>query len=317
MAPIWTATSLFDAYFRPLYPESARDDASLAELRTRDANPGKNPRILASLDETAEVFARLAPAALAKPDLALDFSDASVHRLGTALDRAARDALLSASTPGDPSAPLVQVVVHGALYVGRCIVASHGGTWGARNPAWESVVHLVSRAGEGDLTPFHWWLKALADDEIDRAGLVSRYRQYVELPTMDPMTLPKIVTQRADRALPKLKTVRYDVLHKHLKAHLPEMKDLGRDFPSPEAFADLGFLELEMVLLGEGRMLLMHGRGKRGLHLFWLDHQGFSHAALFPADPGDAHRIAIEGDKLTVRFHAGGVERVHEMLWWG
>src|SRR5262249_28351860 len=151
------------------------------------------------------------------------------------------------------------------------IVDRHGGAWGVRRPLWESVVRLKSRAGEGDLTPFHWWLKSLADDEIDRAALVARYRQHVERATARPETLPPIVTKHLDRTLPTLKIVRYDTLHKHLRAHLPELKDLGADFPSPEQFADLGLLELGMMLLGEGRVLLMHGRGKRGLHLFWLD----------------------------------------------
>ena len=64
-------------------------------------------------------------------------------------------------------------------------------------------------------------------------------------------------------------------------------------------------------------MLLMHGRGKRGLHLFWLERDGFSHALLFPADPAAPHSISVEGDKLTVRFTANGRELVHETLWWG
>jgi hypothetical protein len=314
----WTATSIFEAYFRPLYPPELRDDPrALDASRSIDANPGGNPRFVLELEHVASVFAGLAPQALGTPDLSLDFSDASVHRLGAAIDRGARDALIGASTPGDPQAPLVNVVVHGAIYVGRCIVERHGGAWGVRRPLWESVVHLKSRAGEGDLTPFHWWLKSLADDEIDKAGLVARYRQHVERSTARPEALPPIVTTHLDRKLPVLKIVRYDTLHKHLRAHLPEMKDLGADFPSPEQFADLGLLELETMLLGEGRIVLMHGRGKRGLHLFWLDFQGFSHAMLFPADPGGKHSITLGGEKLVVRFAKDGKEIEHEMLWWG
>lgn len=317
---VWTASSLFEAYFRPLYPPDLRDDPNaMAAARAVDANPGGNPRFLLELDHVASVFAGLAPQALgrAHDDLLLDFTDASVHRLGAAIDRASRDAILSTSRPGDPQATIVHVVVHGAIYVGRCIVERHGGTWGVRRPLWESVVRLRSRAGEGDLTPFHWWLKALADDEIDRAGLVARYRQHVERATARPEQLTPIVREHLDRKLPPLKIVRYDTLHKHLRAHLPEMKDLGADFPSPERFADLGLLELEMKLLGDGRMLLMHGRGKRGLHLFWLDFQGFSHAMLFPADPAMPHAIDVDGDKLTIRFAKDGREVVHETLWWG
>ena len=314
----WTAGALFEAYFRPLYPAEVRGDpAAIVASRTMDANPGNNPRLLAELDDTAEVFARVAPRALGRDDLSLDFSDASVHRLGDALDRKTRDALLSVSEPGDAAAPLVHVVVHGALYVGACIVRGHGGAWGVRRPLWESVVSLRSRAGEGARTPFHWWLKALADDEVDKAGLVARYRQHVERATMRWEDLPKIVEDAEHRKLPKLGKVRYDVLHKYLRANLPEVKDVGRDFPSPEAFADLGLLELEFVLLGAGRMLLMHGRGKRGLHLFWLDRDGFSHAALFPASPGDPHAVTLEGDKLLLKFRKDGREVEHEMLWWG
>jgi hypothetical protein len=314
----WTATSIFEAYFRPLYPPDLRDDPRAIEAaRSIDANPGGNPRFLRELDHVAAVFAGLAPEALGKSDLVLDVSDASVHRLGAAIDRPTRDALFGKSTPGDPQAPIVNVVVHGAIYVGRCIVERHGGVWGVRRPLWESVVRLRSRAGEGDLTPFHWWLKSLADDEIDKATLVARYRQHVERATARPESLPKIVTTHVDRKLPTLKIVRYDTLHKHLRAHLPELKDLGANFPSPEQFADLGLLELEMTLLGEGRMLLMHGRGKRGLHLFWLDFEGFSHAMLLPADPGAAHSVALSGETLVVRFTKDGRELAHETLWWG
>lgn len=312
-----TASSLFASYFRPLYPPELRDDAALVAAREIDANPAGNPQFARTLAETAIVFAQLAPRALGAPALALDFSDASVHHLGVALDRRARDRLLEASKPGDPEAPIVQVVVHGAAYLGECVVRAHGGKWGIRRPLWESVVHLTSRAGEGALTPFHWWLKSLADDEIERAGLVARHRQYVERAALRLEDVPPIVTTAVDRVLPTLKIVRYDLLHKHLRAHLPEIRDLGRDFPSAEAFADLGFLELSFLLLGEGRLLLMHGRGKRGLHLFWLDRDGFSHAALFPASPGDPATVTVEGDKLIVQFVQEGTPRRHEMLYWG
>jgi hypothetical protein len=317
-AEAWTAERLFEVFFRPLYPPELREDAAaLAAARSTDANPARNPQLFAELDEVAEIFARLAPAALGRGDLALDFSGASVHRLAAALDRPARDRLVAASQGPASSSPLVQLVIHGAIYVGACIVRGHRGTWGLRRPLWESVVTLESRAGVGDLAPFHWWLKALGDPEIDRAGLSTRYRQHVERPTARPEELPPIVTARADRTLPTLKAVRYDTLHKYLVAHLPELRDLGRDFPSAEQIAEIGFLSLDFVLLGGGRILLMHGRGKAGLHLFWLDHQGFSHAAFFPADPGAPHAISVDGDKLIVEFELGRTRQRHELLWWG
>ncbi|MGZ3422602.1 MAG: hypothetical protein ACXWUG_00210 [Polyangiales bacterium] len=315
MADGLTAERLFDVWFRPLYPADLRgDDAALLAARARDANPGKNPRLYAELFEVADVFARLAPAALGKSDLALDFSDASVHRLGAALDRPTRDRLIEASQPGDPDGVFTRLVIHGALYVAACIVRSHGGTWCVRHPLWESMVRVESRAGIGDLAPFHWWLKALSDAEIDRGGLATRYRQHVE--RANPEELPQFITVKPDRKLPTLSKVRYDMLHKYLVAHIPEMKDLGRDFPSPEKLDEMGFLSLDFMILGGGRMVLVHGRGRVGLHLLWLDHQGFSHAAFFPADPGSPHSIAIDGDKLIVKFERDRVPITHEMLWW-
>ncbi len=318
MAGELTPERLFDRWFRPLYPPSLRRDAAaLVAAREVDTNPANNPGLYAELDEVAEVFAEVAPEAIGAPSLALDRSDASVHRLGAALNRKTRDALLSASQPGNPGSPFVNVVIHGAAYVGACVVARHGGVWGVRRPLWESVVKLESRAGVGLLAPFHWWLKALSDAEIDHDGLGTRYRQHVERARFDPSTLPPIVRERADRELPPLGQVRYDTLHKYLRAHLPELRDVGRDFPSAEKLDELGSLQLEFLLLGEGRYLLMHGRSKQGLHLFWLDHAGFSHAAFFPASAGDPHAVSIEGDKLVVRFRSVGTDQVHELLWWG
>jgi hypothetical protein len=312
-----TAAALFERFLRPLYPPDLRDDAALAAARTVDANPAKNANLPTAIARGAELFAQtIAPQAFGE-DLALDFGDASIHRLGAALDRRRRDAWIAASTPGAEDSPFALVVIHGAFYVGECVARAHGGAWSIRRPLWESLVTLESRAGRGDYAPLSWILQALSDDEIDAAGLVSRYRQYVERATLDPRSLPPIVTAQVDRKLPTLKQVRYDTLHKHLRAHLPELKDLGRDFPSPEQFADIGFLELELSLLGEGRMLLMHGRGKRGLHLFWLDAGGFSHAAFFQASPGDPHRVEIDGDRLRVTFVIDGRTVTHETLWWG
>jgi hypothetical protein len=297
---------LFRTCFRSIYPPDLADDAALLAARSVDANPAKNPRILAELDEIAEVFTRVAPSALG--NIELDRSDASVHRLSAALDRSRRDALISDGS-------IVQLVIHGAVYVGACIVKNHGGVWGVRRPLWESVVTLTSRAGVGDIPPFAWFLKALSDPEIDRGGLSSRYRMHVERATLRPEDLPPIVSDA--RKLPTLKQVRYDTLHKYLVAHLPEMRDLGRDFPSPEQLTEIGFLTLDFVLLGGGRLLLMHGRGKAGLHMMWLDASGFSHARFFPADPGASHHVRVEGDKLIVDFELNGQRQEHEMLFWG
>jgi hypothetical protein len=310
-APPLTAERLFDRWFAPLYPRGA----NLAELRTTDANPAKNPSITAQLDEAAEAFARLAGELLGAPALVLDYSDASVHRLGRLLTRERRDAWLA---PGDANMPppIVRLVTHGALYVGACIVKNHGGVWKARRPLWESLVELTSSAGTGDLAVFHWWLKALSDDEIGKDRLVDRYRTNVEVPTFDAAALAPLAPP--DRRLPRLTKVRYDLLYKHLRAHLPELRDVGEDFPSPERFEDYGFQWLDFKLVGEGRMLLLYGAAESGLHLIWMDAGGFVKSAYYPADKFPAPIVeAGVGDKIRVIVSIQNKPVVHEMLWWG
>lgn len=303
-----TAAQLFERIFAPHYPPDALAD--LAAARSTDANPAGNPSILAQIDHAAEVFARLAPGAFGAPDLGLDFSDASVHRLGAALTRERRDAWLSpaegaAGTRGTSAesgagAPpmLVTLVTHGALYVGACVARNHGGKWQVRRPLWESLVRLESSAGTGDLAIFQWWLKALSDEEIGRGRLADRYRTHVEVPTFDAERLPVIAA--GDRRIPRLAKVRYDTLYKHLRAHLPELRSVGEDFPSPERFEEMAFKSMEFALLGGGRMLLMHGATAEGVHLFWLDANGFVKSVYYPADGFPAHVVQIEGQKIRV-----------------
>ncbi|WP_437906391.1 hypothetical protein WME95_00180 [Sorangium sp. So ce327] len=323
-----TAAQIFERFFAPQYPPDALVD--LAGARSTDANPAGNPSILAQIDHAAEVFARLAPAAFGAPDLGLDFSDASVHRLGAALTRERRDAWLapaggpsdargssgaSAASGGGEPPMLVTLVTHGALYVGACVVKNHGGKWQVRRPLWESLVRLESSAGTGDLAIFQWWLKALSDEEIGRGRLVDRYRTHVEVPTFDAERLP--ILAAGDRRIPKLAKVRYDTLYKHLRAHLPELRSVGDDFPSPERFEELGFKSMEFALLGGGRMLLMHGATADGVHLLWLDASGFVKSLYYPADSFPAHVVQIEGQKIRVIVPVRGESQVHEMLWWG
>jgi hypothetical protein len=306
MAEPLTAERLFERSFLPLYPPDARAD--LAAARARDANPGNNPVIFAHLDEAAAIFARLAPKVLAEPDLALDFTDASIHRLAPLLTADKRDAWIADDL-------LVTLVTHGALYTGACIARAHGGRWQARQPLWESMVRLDSAAGTADLAVFHWWLKALADDEIGKGRLADRYRTHVEVPCFDASALRPIAP--GDRPIPRLPVARWDKLHKHLRAHLPELRDLGDDFPSPERLEDLAFGHLDFTLLGGGRMLLIAGPTKHGLHLYWLDAGGFAKAAFFPADEFPAPMVKLEGDKLRVLLSVNGKNEVVEMLWWG
>jgi hypothetical protein len=304
-----TAERLFLDHFWPLYPEDARAD--LARARKTDANPGNNPGVVAHLDDAARAFVRNAQA-LFGADLALDTSDASVHRLSAALTPERRDAWASIGKGAENA--LFNAVVHGAAYVGACVVANHGGAWSVRRPLWESLVRLHSPAGEADLAIFHWWLKSLADGATET--LADRYRTLVEVPCARPEELPVIAPN--DRRLPRIaKGVRYNVLYKHLKAHLPELRDLGRDFPTPERFAELGFKWLDFALLGGGRMLLVYGPAASGLHLFWLSESGFEKAAYFPADAFPEPIVRAQGDTLEIIVSVAGAVQRHEMLWWG
>lgn len=307
-----TAESLFSRWFLPHYPEGT----DLAQIRREDANPANNPNVTAQLRDIAERFALLAPQQL---EVTCDFSVASVHHLGRALTRAWRDRVLET----DPET-LFNVVVHGAAYVGEVAVRHHGGSWRVRRPLWESLVHLESRAGEAELSPFSWLLRSLADEEIDLGLLGDRFRTYVEAPTTDPSTFPVIA--EPTRRLPRLaKSVRYDVLYKHLKAHLPELRDLGADFPAPERFAEYKLVSLDFALREHGRILVMYGPGAGGLHVFWLSARGFEKAMFVPCDPlpapevrfgqAESKRGSLE-ETLTFEVTRDGTRHDQEMLVW-
>ncbi len=186
-----------------------------------------------------------------------------------------------------------------------------------RRPLWESVIALSSPAGEAQLALFQWWLKSLSDDAgAGYAGtLADRYRTHVEVPTSPVDALSPIAP--ADRRLPRIAKVRYDVLYKHLKAHLPELRDLGKDFPSAERFADMRLRWLDFLLLGEGRMLLMYGPGEGGLHMMWLDASGFQKATFIPAESFPDPVVELEEGQLTAIVAWEGKTVAHRMLWWG
>lgn len=306
-----TAAQIFERWLWPLYPADARADLEAA--RQTDANPGKNPSILAKFDEIADTFVELSVGVFGR-DLELDRSDASVHRLSAALTRELRDEWAQKEGP-DGASLLAHVIIHGSIYVGACVVAQHEGTWDARRPLWESLVALDSRAGEAQLAVFQWWLKALSDAEIGQGTLGARYRMHVEVPRMRPEELPIIAP--ADRRMPRLIRPRYDTLHKHFRAHLPEMRDLGEHFPSAERFAELGFRWLDFTWLGEGRMLLVHGATAHGVHLFWLDAKGFVKSAFYPSDANPPYEVSTDGEKLVLTATVLGKLVRHELLWWG
>jgi hypothetical protein len=327
---------LFNRYFLPLYPPDSRAD--LARARTVDANPGRNSAIVAHLEEAATRFIANAAALFGKDvaaGLELDRTDASIHRLSAAITAERRDAWAAKGAAGSAENALINVVVHGAAYVGACIVASHGGVWSVRRPLWESVVRLKSHAGEADLAIFHWWLKSLADDVLggaapDASGpnptgdsgwtggawsLADRYRTHVEVPCARPEELPVVIA--TERSLPRLKQPTYDLLYKYLRAHLPELRDLGADFPSPERFAAYSFKWLDFHVLGGGRLVLMGGASAKGLHLFWLGASGFEKSAYYACDAFPEPIVRVKNDRIWVVTSDGGASREHEMLWWG
>lgn len=305
------AEALFATFFLPLYPPDAAAD--LARARAADANEARNPAILAHLDDAATRFVANARGLFGR-DLGLDYGDASVHRLSAALTPAVRDAWAAKGRQGSADNVLFNAVVHGAAYVGACVVQRHGGVWGVRRPLWESVVRLVSRAGEADLAVFHWWLKSLADDG-QRATLADRYRAHVEVPCARPEELPVVVATA--RSLPRLKKPSYHALHQYLRAHLPELRDLGDDFPTAERFDAFGLKWLDAQVLGGGRMVLLAGASKEGLHLFWLTGAGFDKAAFIPCDAFPDPVVRVQDDRVVALTSEAGATRTHEMLWWG
>ncbi|HEY2370172.1 MAG TPA: hypothetical protein VGH87_27440 [Polyangiaceae bacterium] len=302
-----TAEEIFATHLLPLYPADARD---LDAVRKTDANPANNPSVLEHLADAANVFVKMHASVLSK-DCALDFTDASVHRLSAALTADVRAALAASGGAGTAENALFNVVVHGAAYVGACVVRSHGGTWLVRRPLWESRVRLVSRAGEAELAILSWWLHAFASES---ATLADRYRAYVEVPTSNPESLEPI---GAPRALPRLKNIRYDVFYKYLGAHLPEIRDVGADFPSPERFEAYRFRWLDFLFVGAGRMLVIAGPGEGGLHVFWLDRTGFVKSALYACDAFPEPIIKTDADKLVFVVSHETKTQIHETLWWG
>lgn len=263
----------------------------------------------------ATLFAERAPI-LFEQDIRLDFSDESIHRLSQALTPKRRDAWASMGQKGTSDNELFNIVIHASAYVGSCIVRNHQGSWSIRRPLWESLVRLVSYAGEAELPIFHWLIKSLADPEEQVSPtLADRYRTYVEVPCSPPLTFPIFLPH--ERSFPRLSRVKYDLFYKYLKAHLPELRDLGKDFPTIERFDAYDFKWLEMKRLGDGQMILLYGLGKGGLQLFWLDSQGFHKSLWIECDAFPDPVLKIIENKLQVHFSSNGKHVVHEMLWWG
>ena len=309
------AKALFERVFWPLYPEDVRADLQAA--RESCENAANDCGLTELIEEIAEAFKQLAPSILGLPQSALDDSDESVHRLGAALTRARRDRLLLEQTVGRNRTPLLAMIaIHGTLYVGRCIVKNHCGQWLVRRPLWESTVRLHSALGQAELSVFQWWLKSLSDEEVDRAPLGDRYRTYVQEPCFHSEALPVLATSPA--RIPRLKHPQIPDLLRHLQAHAPAIRQLGSDFPTPERFAQMQFAWLDFIWVGAGRMLLLHGPStNKGLHLLWLNADGFVKSAFYQADDVPSHKVKLQGEFLRVILSMQQQLKVHEMPWWG
>jgi hypothetical protein len=299
--------SLFETHFLPLYPEGLASD--LARTRSTDANPGKNPRFAGELRDAAERFRMLSGL-----DVDLDYSARSVRELGVAITTARRDAWLQkASSEG--LCEIVPLVIHGAAYVGECIVRNHGGEWLFRQPLWESLVQIKTSMGEAQLPVFHWWLRSLSDSEIGRFTLGDRYRTYVEEPLFDASSLSVLAKELRD--FPKATKTSYDIFFKYMKAHAPEIRDVGADFPTPERFSDMKLKWFSAMWIGAGRMLLVFGQNQDGLHMFWLGKEGFRKSAFLPCDVFPEPRVLNKNDRLEVVLSSSENLVAHEMPWWG
>ncbi len=314
---------LFTRYFLPLYPPDVAAD--LGRARSVDANPADNPNLVAHLTDAAQRFVARATALFGE-DLALDFSDASVHRLSALWTPARLEQWAREGAVGSPENELFNVIVHGAAYVGETIVRTRGARWLVRRPLWESRVRLVSAAGEAELAPFSWLLRSSSvatgdksdkPDSSSEAGLVTladRYRTFVEVPSTDAMSWPVWLVPRP---LPGLKRPTYSSFYKYLRAHLVEIRDVGNDFPSAERFDELRFKSLAFQIVGEGRALVAYGMGDTGASAFWFGPQGFTHALYIPCDAGSAVELTLPENRVRLAVTAGGKPVFHESMWWG
>lgn len=285
-----SAQALFERYFWPHYPPDAKAD--LARLRETDVNPAQNPALLAHAREGAELFASNTKALLGLEE-ALTLDELGVLRLARALDRSRRDRWLEGCVAEDPSNVFFNAVVHAALFVGESAVRAGFGRWSLRRPLWESVVVRLVRDASGELreqgavAPFHWLLRHLSDPEIDDGTLAWRWRVHLAQAAAAVESLPVLATPRA---MPPLRSPTYDLLVKYLHQRLPDLKDLGRGFPSPAEFTDFAFERLSFEVLHGGRVLAIHGQapaaGERPavVQVLWLTAEGFDHADTIPTD---------------------------------
>jgi len=308
-----SSDELFHRFFWPHYPPDVR--AQPDKFRDHDANPAGNQALVDQCRDAAEKFVRNAPVLLG---CELGWTAEDVSRLSHEIDRAKRDAWIAASEASDPGNVLFNAVVHAALYVGEVATRAHGGRWTLRRPLWESVVALTSeiRAARA-FAPFHWLLKHLSDDEIDRGTLADRFQIHVAFPSTDPSALPVLTTRTS---LPSLRAPTYDTWVKFLQTHVPSLRDLGVGFPSPSEFTHRAFARLDVHSLHGGRVLALHGMSPATserpawVEVSWLTAHGFHHADAFPCDPTPPYFARVLGDEaLEVTFAWEGRPRTHRL----
>ena len=301
-----TAQDLLAHWFWPHYPSDVRAAPFLH--RDVDANPAGNPAFAAALAEAAALFVRNAPGLLGA-ELAL--TDAGVGTLARALTRARRDGWMAQSDPSSPDNLFLQAIVHGAAFLGEVIVREHGGRWEIRRPLWESVVH---RRHGGAVSPFHWLLKSLADDAIDDAPLSVRWNVHITMDDVSPDSLPVIAKTRT---LPPLKAPTYDLLVKYIHQHLPELRDVGEGFPSPEAFTAKAYPRLGFEPLHGGRVVALHAQlegESPTVEITWMTARGFERTETLPCDAGVAYFArAVTNELLEITLAWQGRPRTHRL----
>ena len=117
--------------------------------------------------------------------------------------------------------------------------------------------------------------------------------------------------------MPRLQKVKYDVFYKYLKANLPEVRDLGSDFPSPERFAELSFRYLDFMIVGGGRKLLISGLSSVGFFVFWIGPLGFEKSIFLESDSFPEPFVRKDGERIQVHFSREKRTLFHEYLWSG
>ncbi len=301
-----TAETLFTEHLLPFYPAGA----DLEVLRVEDTNPAGNPALYEHAHQLGAALCEFLPGA------DLDGSEQSISRLSAALTAQARDgwAAPAGSPPSDAPSVLARICMHGALYVASVLARHRGGAWLLRQPLWESRIALSNAAGQSEVAPLSWLLRALSDEEVGTDTLAKRYNAFVVNPGFDWENAP--VWVQADRRLPKLAKVRYDALYKHLRAHLTELRDVGEAFPSPERFDAYQFKALEFMVLG-GKQVLLYGLGTGGFHAFWMGPRGFLKSVHIACDDFPAPVLRDVGDKLELVVSYQGKAAAHQWLYWG